>query len=75
MIHLDISWNCLRCTDMYELVEVISENRTLQWLNLSFNQLADKMQKKFEDCNPEVARKRKREIEAREAKNKRLKPE
>ena len=33
------------------------------------------MQKKFEDCNPEVAWKRKRELDTREAKNKKLRPE
>ena len=37
LIHLDISWNSLRSYDMYELIDVISENRLLQWLNLSFN--------------------------------------
>ena len=47
LIHLDISWNSLRISDMHTLIEVISENRTLQWLNLSFNQLADKFQEKF----------------------------
>ena len=37
LIHLDISWNSLRSYDMYELIDVISENRLLQWLYLSFN--------------------------------------
>ena len=43
LIKLDISWNGLRRRDTRALIEVISDNRTLQWLNLSFNELEDKM--------------------------------
>ena len=38
---LDISWNGLRCHSMYELVDVIADNRSLQDLNLSFNNFHD----------------------------------
>ena len=61
LIKLDISWNGLKRRDTRSLIEVISENKTLQWLNLSFNELEDKMQAKFADCNPMIARIRMRE--------------
>ena len=34
---LDISWNGMGCHQMYELLTVIAENRTLHDLNLSYN--------------------------------------
>ena len=37
---------------MYELIDVIAENRTLQVLNLSYNNLHDSMQEKFSEATP-----------------------
>ena len=44
---LDISWNGMRCHQMYELLDVIVENRTLSDLNLAYNNLHDSMHEKF----------------------------
>ena len=50
---LDISWNGLRCHQMYEIIDVLSDNRTLQDLNLSFNNFCDQMQEKFAESTPD----------------------
>ena len=42
----------MRCTNMYELIDVIVENRTLQDLNLSYNNLQNAMQEKFSEATP-----------------------
>lgn len=41
MQDLDISWNGMQPKQMYELIDVIVENRSLQFLNLSYNNLHD----------------------------------
>ena len=42
----------MRCHQMYELLDVIVENRTLQDLNLSYNNIFDSMQEKFAASTP-----------------------
>ena len=37
---------------MYELIDVIVDNRSLQFLNLSYNNLHDSMQEKFAEATP-----------------------
>lgn len=52
LIELDISWNGMRCHQMYELIDVIVENRSLQHLNLSYNNIFDSMQAQFAESTP-----------------------
>ena len=49
---LDISWNGMRCHQMYEVVDAIQDNRTLQDLNLGYNNMHDSMQDKYAGANP-----------------------
>lgn len=49
---LDVSWNGMRCHQMYELIDCIVDNRSLQDLNLSYNNLHDSMQEKFAESTP-----------------------
>ena len=53
MLHeLDISWNGMRCHQMYELLAVITENRTIQDLNLSYNNFQDQLEAKYAESTP-----------------------
>lgn len=47
LMDLDISWNGLRPTTFFSFLESIAENRTLQYLNLSWNNLMERA-----DINP-----------------------
>jgi Ran GTPase-activating protein (RanGAP) involved in mRNA processing and transport len=39
--HLDISWNAMVPATMLPLVEILSKNRRLRYLNLAWNGLVD----------------------------------
>ena len=64
----------MRCHQMYELIDVLCENRTLQDLNLSYNNFHDGMQEKFAESTPFTklendAKKTKIEFKLKMAKN------
>ena len=63
----------MRCHEVYEIIDTISENRTLQDLNLSFNNMYDSMNSKYQDASaPErlkaIAKKTKFENKMKRAK-------
>ena len=70
---LDSSWNAIKCSSLFEIVETIGFNRTLKSLNLSFNHLFDQFNVKFADCRPEMALEVKEKADALEKKRKFMK--
>ena len=58
---------------MYELIDVIVDNRSLQDLNLSYNNLHDSMQEKFAESTPAEKLKFDKEKKKLELKAKRAK--
>ena len=45
----------MRCHQMYQVIDVIMDNRSLQDLNLSYNNLHDSMQEKYAESTPSQA--------------------
>ena len=43
----------MRCQQMFELIDVIAENRSLQFLDLSYNNLQNPLQAKFAESTPQ----------------------
>ena len=54
---LNISWNSMKQLELFELIDVIVENKTLQSLNLSHNSLMNPQEELFSKWDAEHAAK------------------
>lgn len=63
----------MRCHQMYEVIDAVADNRTLQDLNLSYNNMHDSMQEKYQMASATEQLKNKALKSKLEAKMKRAK--